>query len=132
MLNEVISKKLLTAKGVIGFYPAASVHQDDIEVYEDESRSKPVATFYGLRQQAENVHKVYAIPLLIIPRTPAAFTLLMVILLLQKNQECMIILVCLLFPFLEWTNLNRNTKKNTMITPSSYSRHLLIVWYDIM
>lgn len=54
MLKEIVQDKLLTATGIIGFYPAASVG-DDVEVYADESRSDPpLATFYGLRQQSEN------------------------------------------------------------------------------
>ena len=50
LLQEIIDKKLLTAKAVYGFFPANSV-EDDIEVYEDESRGNPVVTFHTLRQQ---------------------------------------------------------------------------------
>ncbi|KAI8361736.1 methionine synthase [Blakeslea trispora] len=52
MLNTIISEKRLKARGLVGFYPAHAVG-DDIEVYSDESRSEVIATFYGLRQQAE-------------------------------------------------------------------------------
>ena len=52
LLNEIVSKKLLTARGVYGFF-AANGAGDDIEVYADESRKKPVATFRMLRQQTE-------------------------------------------------------------------------------
>eukprot|EP01104_Vermistella_antarctica_P006270 TRINITY_DN16987_c0_g1_i1.p1 TRINITY_DN16987_c0_g1~~TRINITY_DN16987_c0_g1_i1.p1 ORF type:complete len:1249 (+),score=451.99 TRINITY_DN16987_c0_g1_i1:89-3835(+) len=52
MLKRIVDQKLLTAKGVIAFYPANSVG-DDIEVYADESRSEKKATLFGLRQQAE-------------------------------------------------------------------------------
>ncbi|KAI8992259.1 methionine synthase [Pilobolus umbonatus] len=52
MLKEILSKKLLVAKGMIGFYPAQS-SGDDILIYADESRQKVVATFHGLRQQME-------------------------------------------------------------------------------
>ncbi|KAG0007027.1 hypothetical protein BGZ65_012085 [Modicella reniformis] len=52
MMKTMINKKQLRATGIIGFYPANSVG-DDIEIYEDETRSKVVAKFYGLRQQAE-------------------------------------------------------------------------------
>ncbi|KAI9498247.1 methionine synthase [Zychaea mexicana] len=52
MLKEIISKKLLRAEGLVGFYPAHS-NGDDIEIYEDESREKVKAVFYGLRQQSE-------------------------------------------------------------------------------
>ena len=37
MLNKIINEKKLKANGVIGFYPANSVN-DDIEIYEDESK----------------------------------------------------------------------------------------------
>ena len=40
------------ANGVVAFYPANSV-DDDIEIYEDESRTKNLFTYYGLRQQSE-------------------------------------------------------------------------------
>ncbi len=50
LLKEILQKKLLTAKGVIGLFPAASVG-DDIEVYADESRSTRIATLHSLRQQ---------------------------------------------------------------------------------
>ncbi|EFA77656.1 cobalamin-dependent methionine synthase [Heterostelium album PN500] len=52
MLKEIIEKKLLNARGVIGFYPAASQNEDVI-LYTDESRTTPLATLYGLRQQSE-------------------------------------------------------------------------------
>ncbi len=52
LLKEIVSKKLLTAKGVYGFFPANSVG-DDIEVYVDESRKNVLATFHTLRQQSE-------------------------------------------------------------------------------
>ncbi len=50
ILNEIISQKLLTAKGVIGLFPASSAG-DDIEVYTDEGRQKLLAVFHTLRQQ---------------------------------------------------------------------------------
>jgi 5-methyltetrahydrofolate--homocysteine methyltransferase len=50
LLNDIISRKLLTARGVYGFFPANSVG-DDIELYGDESRAHVLATFYTLRQQ---------------------------------------------------------------------------------
>ncbi|MGE5500239.1 MAG: vitamin B12 dependent-methionine synthase activation domain-containing protein, partial [Syntrophothermus sp.] len=51
MLDEVIEKKLLTANGVIGLFPANSV-DDDIEVYSDESKAGVLTTFHTLRQQS--------------------------------------------------------------------------------
>ncbi|MGH9454924.1 MAG: vitamin B12 dependent-methionine synthase activation domain-containing protein, partial [Terriglobia bacterium] len=52
LLQRIVNEKLLTARGVMGFYPANSVG-DDIEVYEDESRQTVLTTFYTLRQQME-------------------------------------------------------------------------------
>jgi 5-methyltetrahydrofolate--homocysteine methyltransferase len=52
LLDRIEKENLLTANGVIGFYPANSVG-DDIEVYKDESRSKPIAVFRNLRNQTQ-------------------------------------------------------------------------------
>jgi len=52
LLKEIVGGKLLTAKGVYGFFPANSV-EDDIEVYADESRTRVLATMHTLRQQSE-------------------------------------------------------------------------------
>ena len=50
LLKEITEKKMLIARGVIGFYPCNSVG-DDIEIYSDETRSKVVSTFRFLRNQ---------------------------------------------------------------------------------
>jgi 5-methyltetrahydrofolate--homocysteine methyltransferase len=52
LLDEIVGKKLLTAKGIYGFFAAASVG-DDIEVYTDASRKAVLTTFHSLRQQSE-------------------------------------------------------------------------------
>ena len=52
MLTKIINNRALIANGVVAFYPANSV-DDDIEIYEDESRTKTLFTYYGLRQQSE-------------------------------------------------------------------------------
>ena len=52
LLNEIVSKRLLSAKGVYGLFPANSVG-DDIEVYADETRTRLLTTFHSLRQQSE-------------------------------------------------------------------------------
>ncbi|MBE0653130.1 MAG: B12-binding domain-containing protein, partial [Bacteroidales bacterium] len=52
MLDRIIQEKWLTAKGVIGFWPANSVG-DDIEVYSDEKRGKTIARFINLRNQVK-------------------------------------------------------------------------------
>ena len=53
MLARIVDEKLLTAKGTIGFWPAARVGADDIAVYADESRTEVIATLHHLRQQVE-------------------------------------------------------------------------------
>ena len=53
MLKNIIEHRWLTANAVIGFWPANSVRDDDIELYADESRQDVVLTWYGLRQQTE-------------------------------------------------------------------------------
>ncbi|WP_454061785.1 methionine synthase [Candidatus Nitrospira salsa] len=52
LLQEIIDKQLLKAKGIYGFFPANSM-EDDIQVFVDESRTKVQTTFYTLRQQLE-------------------------------------------------------------------------------
>ena len=50
LLAEIVREKWLTARAVIGFFPANSVG-DDIEVYGDGSRSRLLGVFHTLRQQ---------------------------------------------------------------------------------
>ena len=50
MLKTIVEEKWLTARGVIGLWPANSVG-DDIVVYKDDSRSQEAGRFFGLRQQ---------------------------------------------------------------------------------
>ncbi|MGV3494007.1 MAG: vitamin B12 dependent-methionine synthase activation domain-containing protein, partial [Ramlibacter sp.] len=53
MLKRLIEGRWLTANAVMGLWPANTVRDDDIELYADESRTQPVLTWYGLRQQAQ-------------------------------------------------------------------------------
>ncbi len=53
MLDRIEREKWLTARGVAGFFPAASVG-DDIEVYADEDRTTVLTTLHGLRQQGQH------------------------------------------------------------------------------
>jgi 5-methyltetrahydrofolate--homocysteine methyltransferase len=50
LLKRIIDEKRITARGVYGFWPAAS-DGDDLIVFEDESRSKEHLRFPMLRQQ---------------------------------------------------------------------------------
>jgi 5-methyltetrahydrofolate--homocysteine methyltransferase len=52
LLDRIVQEKLLTASGVYGFFPANSAG-DDVEIYPDSAREKPLATFHFLRQQME-------------------------------------------------------------------------------
>eukprot|EP00796_Vickermania_ingenoplastis_P002149 gene2149-1320_t len=52
MLKDIIDTRAFSAQGVVALHPANSVG-DDIAVYKDESRKVRLATYYGLRQQAE-------------------------------------------------------------------------------
>src|SRR5262249_28693533 len=53
MLTRLIEGRWLTANAVVGFWPANTVGDDDIELYTDESRAQAAMTWWGLRQQTE-------------------------------------------------------------------------------
>ncbi|MGZ4958588.1 MAG: methionine synthase [Methylomonas sp.] len=50
MLKRIVEEHWLTAKAVIGFFPANS-ENDDIMLYSDDSRSEKLAVLHHLRQQ---------------------------------------------------------------------------------
>ncbi len=52
LLSEIVEKRLLTARGVYGFFPASAV-EDDIEIYADSSRREVAGVVHTLRQQME-------------------------------------------------------------------------------
>ena len=52
LLNKIVDRNALTARAVVGFYPANSVG-DDVELYTDESRSKVLDELHFLRQQSD-------------------------------------------------------------------------------
>jgi 5-methyltetrahydrofolate--homocysteine methyltransferase len=51
MLNTLIAEKWLKARAVVGFFPANSVGDDDINVYADEGRHGVQLRLHNLRQQ---------------------------------------------------------------------------------
>ena len=51
VLEEVIAKKSLIAKGAIGLYPAIRKGEDDIQLFSDKERKKELCVFHNLRQQ---------------------------------------------------------------------------------
>ncbi|MEJ8822104.1 methionine synthase [Variovorax humicola] len=53
MLQRLIEGRWLSASGVVGFWPANTVNDDDIVLYTDESRTEVALTWYGMRQQTE-------------------------------------------------------------------------------
>ncbi|MDM0002415.1 methionine synthase [Variovorax sp. J22P240] len=53
MLKRLIEGRWLSASGVIGFWPANTVNDDDIVLYTDESRTQAALTWFGMRQQTE-------------------------------------------------------------------------------
>jgi 5-methyltetrahydrofolate--homocysteine methyltransferase len=53
MLERIVKGRWLSAHGVIGLYPAATVNDDDIEIYTDASRNDVLMTWRGLRTQSE-------------------------------------------------------------------------------
>ena len=57
MLKRLVSEKLIKASAVLGFWPAARVGGDDIEVYADDERGQTIATLHQLRQQIEKTKR---------------------------------------------------------------------------
>jgi 5-methyltetrahydrofolate--homocysteine methyltransferase len=51
LLDKIVAEKLITARGVYGFFPANAVG-DDVELYTDNTRTKVLQRFHFLRQQA--------------------------------------------------------------------------------
>ncbi|ARP92020.1 methionine synthase [Bordetella genomosp. 9] len=51
MLKRIVEGRWLTANGVVAFYPANRVNDEDIEIYADETRSRVLFTWRNLRQQ---------------------------------------------------------------------------------
>ena len=51
LLDVIIEKKLITARGVYGLFPASAVG-DDVELYTDDAREKVLERFHFLRQQS--------------------------------------------------------------------------------
>jgi 5-methyltetrahydrofolate--homocysteine methyltransferase len=52
LLRRIVAERRFRARGVFGLFPANAV-EDDIELYADERRERPIAMLHHLRQQAE-------------------------------------------------------------------------------
>ncbi len=53
ILRRIIDENWLTAKAVIGFFPANAVNDDDIELYANDERAEVKAVLRNLRQQRQ-------------------------------------------------------------------------------
>jgi 5-methyltetrahydrofolate--homocysteine methyltransferase len=53
MLKKIIDNKWLEARAIVGFYPANTVHTDDIELYSPDGSGQVVTTLHTLRQQSD-------------------------------------------------------------------------------
>ncbi len=51
LLDQIVEKNLITARGVYGFFPASAVG-DDVALYTDDTRTTEQQRFHFLRQQA--------------------------------------------------------------------------------
>ncbi|MCU7835331.1 MAG: methionine synthase [gamma proteobacterium symbiont of Taylorina sp.] len=58
MLDKIIAEKWLQANAIIGFYPANSI-DDDIELYQDDSRQEVIQSLHFLRQQMKKPQGKY-------------------------------------------------------------------------
>ena len=53
MLNQIVSEKWLTAKGILGIFPANTINDDDIEVQQTKNNKLQTTNFLTLRQQSQ-------------------------------------------------------------------------------
>ena len=53
MLQRLIGEQWLKARGVIGFFPAARINHDDVEIHADDNRKEVAVTLRFLRQQMQ-------------------------------------------------------------------------------
>lgn len=53
MLQQIVSEKWLTAKGILGIFPANTINEDDIEVSQTINNKQQTINFLTLRQQSQ-------------------------------------------------------------------------------
>lgn len=53
MLMQLINENWLTAKGILGIFPANTVNDDDIEISQSTNNQQPTTKFLTLRQQSQ-------------------------------------------------------------------------------
>ncbi len=71
ILQRMIGEQWITAKGVVGFWPA-NQNGDDVVLWSDESRTREIARFHTLRQQMEKTNEKGQLALsdFIAPKSP--------------------------------------------------------------
>jgi 5-methyltetrahydrofolate--homocysteine methyltransferase len=76
LLHDIVSRKLLTARAVYGFFPANAVG-DDVELYSDDTRKQVLATFHFLRQQMDKPQGQFnhCLADFVAPKTPPVSTI---------------------------------------------------------
>ncbi len=57
MLERIYRERWLVAHGVVGFFPANSIEDDDIALYTDDSRSEILLRLHHLRQQTDRPNR---------------------------------------------------------------------------
>jgi 5-methyltetrahydrofolate--homocysteine methyltransferase len=65
MLQQIIGEKWLTARAVIGFFPANTVQDDDVALYTTPERKEVLHTLHFLRQQNQkgSGSPIFALPI---------------------------------------------------------------------
>ncbi len=63
LLRRIIDEKLLSAHGVLGFWPANATDDDNIELYTDDSRAEIRGVIHTLRQQKRKSETPYYLSL---------------------------------------------------------------------
>jgi 5-methyltetrahydrofolate--homocysteine methyltransferase len=63
LLRRIIEEKRLSANAVLGFWPANSTEDDNIELYADDSRAEIRAVIHTLRQQKRKAETPYYLSL---------------------------------------------------------------------
>jgi len=56
MLDRLVRERWLTARAVVGFFPANSLGDDDIQVFTDDTRAGELLRLHHLRQQKHKPH----------------------------------------------------------------------------
>src|SRR5664280_1238210 len=67
LLDRIVAEKLITARGVYGFFPANSCG-DDVELYGDSTRANVLDRFHFLRQQKETTESFRSLADFIAPK----------------------------------------------------------------